>query len=965
MKRAIILILIFILSLPVSGFSWYEHGIYGDMTYETDGITVNYICRGISSVEDGKPIIVTAVEGAAETIIEVADIDGEKLLRTFNTGITGTMWYGCADSKGNVYCCIGRNIVIYSPVTKTIKNAGYVPTTWSGTSNGIVAACDDIVYGVTSAYGNVYKCENGVISTLYTLPNVYSMGGIAVIDDYIYAGGTYNGTDKGSTYVYRINRFTNQVDTLPNPLLENISSVGHIYACGRYVIAQLSGYSRVKKAYFYDTQTGAWLDKTIEFNENGMSDPCGGKLFYVSGGIYHGIDIETLEITDYPNISGYYHRGNGMAVRCEGFSGECFVNIQYNGNLYVISPEDNQVKHLDIELVGAPAERRISRVGSDGKVYVTAFMGSDGICYDPDTKQKQQFSIGQGEGAVSYNGKMYIGVYPGGLIYELDMDGDYISGQNPKLICDIGEDQDRPFGMDIVGDKLVVGTLPAAGKVGGAVTIIDLSNYSAKTYRNIIPGHSVLTVTHKDNKIYCGTTVCSGSGTVPAQGGAHVFCIDADTGEAINDTEFCVPGVNVDIGAVHGLRISPYDGKLYGAAAGIDFVMDPDTLELLDYNVYSENFDVASGASTQIWHEYYMEFYGGYLFRTNAVIDPNTMDIVDSLDTSAQFAGIAGSKAYFVSGDTSVYSVDINLSLEWSWDFDNIDDLPEGFTVNNENIYRYDDQTGPSAEMSDRGFGWVIGIGVGKGDGVIGKYTNGFNILKSEIGEKYLNNTKIAVNMDFMIKNDSMTAYLVCPRFGQGNTFGCQVQLENGVITAGGQRIGTLAKDEWHNIGVVYTLSETDGVVYDVYYDGNLAASGLKDNSDIAKSGVSCFCILTNAYTSDEDYLISNRFDTRGEKLYIDNLYIGENTDNVRRECSYYQIDDSVIINAGAYDAKGVLISASYDENTLLGVSMDNIELEAREKFVCDITNNQRIFFWDSTENMKPYSRQNIGKEGL
>lgn len=955
MKKIFFSIIMCFAIFCTTAFAWGSGMEYGSEKFEGSGITVNYICRGISSVEDGSAIIVTAVAGSAETIIEVVSIDEERLLHTFHTGITGTMWYGCADSAGNVYCCVGRSLLIYSPETKTITNAGYVPTTLSGTSNGITAA-DGAVYGVTSAYGHVYQYKDNAISQLYKLPGVYSMGGVAALGGYVYAGGTYSGSDGASTYLYKIDAATGAAETVSNPLSENIYAVGHIYACGDYIIAQLTGYSGAGHAYFYNTKTGQWLDKTIDFNENGMSDPCGGKLFYLSGGIYHGIDIETLEVIDYPTLTGgNYHRGNGLSVTCKAFSGECFVNVQYNGNLYVLSPEEGKIKHLDVALEEAPALRRISRVGSDGKVYVTAFMGSEGIQYNPADGTKNSFYIGQGEGAVCSGDKMYIGVYPGAEIWELDMTEPFVNKVNPKLIYDIGDEQDRPFGMDVVNGKLIVGTLPASGKSGGALTVIDLNTYNTVTYRNIIPGNSVLTVTHKDNIIYCGTTVCGGAGSEPASGAAHVFGFDADTGQVISDTEFSLPNVSVNIGAVHGLRISPYDGMLYGAVSGADFVMDPQTLEIVRYNIYSDSFEVAEGVTTQLWHEYYMEFYDGYLFRTNSIIKPETLEITDSMPKDYQFAGIYDGRSYFVDGNTDIYSVSVSINNTRGvfWRFDDTSDTPEGFTVNNKDIYRYHTQTGPSDKKSDLGFGWVIGIGVGRGEKSIGKYTNGFNILKNEIGTDYINNTTVAVDMDFMIKNDALTAYLICPRFGAQNGFGCAVSLEDGCIYAGGELIGTCKKDEWHSIAAVYTLSDTNGVTYDVYYDEKLAAPGLRSNSELTRAGVSCFCILTGADTTDEAFVLNNRYDGRQEIIYIDNLYIGENTDNVGREISF-QVQEAAAVNGGAYGGTVSLFTAVYENGALAGVEEKKLELAPRETVLAELPDGAKVFVWDSAGGMRP-----------
>ena len=955
-KRIIAFIVFLALMLQGTALGFEGKLSYGELSFESRGITVNYICRAVSSYEDGHGIIVTAVEGADETLLEVVDVETEELIHVFHTGIAGTMWYGAADSDGRVFCAIGRSLVIYSPEDKTVTNAGYVPTTLSGNSNSVIAPFPGTAFGTTSAYGYVYACRDNKISILTQLPGVSSMGGIAYNNGFLYSGGRYSGADCASSYLYKINPDTGEPAALSNPLGENISGVGFVHSCGKYIIAQLTGYSGVTHGYFYDTEDGCWLDKTVDFDSNGMTDECDGKLFYISNGSYYGIDTQTLEVTKYPSLNWNFQRGNGLPLTCSYFPGECFVQSQYNGNLYVVSPALGACRRINVSLEEASMRRRISRVGTDGSVYVTGFMGSSGASYNPQTKEKKAFSIGQGEGAVCYGNKMYIGVYPGALIYELDMTKGY-DKSNPKLVYDIGDDQDRPFGMDICEGKLVVGTLPSAGKTGGALTVIDLDTYSGETYRNIIPEQSVLTVTHKGSVVYFGTSASGGAGAVAENDRqAHVVSFDMNTRKIIGNVKFSVPGVNKTVGAVHGLKYSPDDDALYGSAGGILFRMRPDTLELENSNVYG-GIEEITGSTTQLWHEHYMEFYDGFLLCGAQIADRNSLQIIDSAPTSAQLAGVIGSRAYFVDGNTDIYSAELMTDKSGGiiWSFDDRRSLPYEFTLNNKDIPRYLNEPGASGKNGDYAFGWLTGIGNGRGNAAIGQYSNGFNLLKNEIGEDLLNDTTIVVSMDFMVKNIEMTANLINPNFtARKDQFAAYVSMAGGRLYTNGTEIGSYGENEWHNVSAVYRLSSENGVSYDVYFDEKCAAENISVNTNVTRAGVSYFRILINADTSDEAYNISNRFDGRQEILYIDNLYIGQLEDNKGTAPSYRTDAEAVYINGGAYGTRADIIVPEYEGGRLTEVSVISTYAAPRTTEAVAAQSPGKCFVWTNLTDMKP-----------
>ena len=87
---------------------------------------------------------------------------------------------------------------------------------------------------------------------------------------------------------------------------------------------------------------------------------------------------------------------------------------------------------------------------------------------------------------VEKTNKIYAGNYPGGFIYAYDPTKPYStaigpkgSGANPYTLGNMGENQDRPFTMKVVGDYVVIGTLPKAGTVDGALSLMNIESSSS------------------------------------------------------------------------------------------------------------------------------------------------------------------------------------------------------------------------------------------------------------------------------------------------------------------------------------------------------------------------------------------------------------------------------------------------------------------------------------------------------
>lgn len=222
----------------------------------------------------------------------------------------------------------------------------------------------------------------------------------------------------------------------------------------------------------------------------------------------------------------------------------------------------------------------------------------------------------------------------------------------------------------------------------------------------------------------------------------------------------------------------------------------------------------------------------------------------------------------------------IPRTVNMLWDFNDQNPLPEYFAYNNQTVPVITTETGASGEAGDGAYKFLIGIGGGRPSPsqIIDKYTNGFNILNNAL-DSNINGVRFCYDMDFRVLRDYMIAWLFAPNWGSMNNYGKIISLEGGSVLFDNREIGKVNAGQWHNIGVVCTLSANDGLLMDVYFDSKKVVSGYSDKSSAVKSGIKCFSVYASARTPETE--TESRFDDRQEYFLMDNLYIGNDFSRV------------------------------------------------------------------------------------
>jgi len=220
--------------------------------------------------------------------------------------------------------------------------------------------------------------------------------------------------------------------------------------------------------------------------------------------------------------------------------------------------------------------------GPDGAIYGGVYNLLHLFRYDPGTKFMEDLgppipgSSGEFYSFHTLGTRLYMASYTYSVLsfYEpsLPWNPGTSPESNPRKIGPVGEEQYRPPGLVSGADgRIYIGSLPAYGKMGGALSSYDPVSDSFEVHRHIIPNQSVVSLTTSQDgwRIYGGSSVSGGGGTNPIETEAHFFAWDISRGEKVIDI-VPVPGAS----RIQSLATAG-DGRIYGGAGGTLFVFDP------------------------------------------------------------------------------------------------------------------------------------------------------------------------------------------------------------------------------------------------------------------------------------------------------------------------------------------------------------------------------------------------------
>ncbi|MEH7246810.1 cohesin domain-containing protein [Neobacillus niacini] len=607
---------------------------------------------GRAGKEDGVNVMYTTVKGVPP-VFHVMNIDDHKLIRSLPMEGAGDVWSHTIAPNGDVYVAAGGQLWVYSPVTKDIKKV-YTHST----ENVFWALEHDEEGNIYIATGPLGKIIKYVPSTQTAHDFGRLMGRIS--QEYVrsidYSNGyVYGGTSLGE--IYKIDAKTGEKVEIASPLNEK----GYVYDLDivddRLLIAR---FETSQTRYVYDLESQIWLDVKIENSTSGLQLPKtsqDGKIYMPVNGKIASFDVNTFEVVEIVDYGTGFRGADWVESSDPELPGVSLVTMNFSGSYIFFNPATGKIKTIKNYLPPSPSITHVFKKGANGKIYITGMQASKAAEYDVFTKDLKLFPMGQAGAVIPYKDKVYFGVYPGGGFEE------YLpaSGDNPRKLFNIGDEQDRPItGIEAEG-KIFVGSIPDYGEIGGALMVYNPSaqnpEESYKVYRNIVENQSIISLAYKDGKIYGSTSINGGLSSETSATEAKVFVWDIEKGEKINEISLNIPGL-YSPPAIGGLTIGS-DGLLWGAVNGIVFALDPESLSLIKY----KNLFPSDGSWGQ-WGAYNVEWHNDILYmqlgRRLVAIDPVTLDFVYFEDSEAFTIGEDGHLYYSPrSNRTLMYKVTI------------------------------------------------------------------------------------------------------------------------------------------------------------------------------------------------------------------------------------------------------------------------------------------------------------------
>ncbi|WP_309120251.1 dockerin type I domain-containing protein [Paenibacillus sp.] len=609
---------------------------FGEPVSVSVPITRVSINDAVFGMEDGKETAYTTVT-SENAIFNVIDVRSNTLLRAIELTGMHTTWRHAIAPDGTVYIAgttSGNTPVLwsYSPVTKQATNHGDPApgekSLWAMTTDE-----RGNVYGGTFQSGKVFKFDP-VAKTFRDYGSMVAgqeyVRSMAYYEGHVYAGIGTTGA------VVKLNVDTGEKTVISDPVA-GILGVAPADVPFAYDMAEVDGYllvrfaGNVNELLIYDLANETWLPHRIGrqlggavfgWNELESRD---GKLYLIVNRQLAEIDLTTFQARSTGISFGSSLRGAEWIAFPDDpqLPGESIVTMTSDGKTVVMNPATGVRKERPSVVAGAPNPLHQLEPGPDGKLYMSGYPGGLGAVYDPVTDSKVNFSIGQAEGIVALGDYMYYGVYPGGLMYRSKIGPGAPVAQQ---LFTIGSDQDRPYMMTTGAGKLMIGTIPTYGKLGGALTIYDPATGEKKVYANVIHNQSITGLVYRDGLIYGGSNIYGGLGVTPTETEAKLFVWDVAAEKKVAEFTLDIPELDKPP-MITGLTIGP-DGMVWGNADGVVFKMDPSTYEIVDYkNIYP---DVKNYGFWRPYHPRWGE--DGLLYVDLAdrmtVVDPETMDFV-------------------------------------------------------------------------------------------------------------------------------------------------------------------------------------------------------------------------------------------------------------------------------------------------------------------------------------------------
>ncbi|WP_127587148.1 carbohydrate binding domain-containing protein [Paenibacillus koleovorans] len=598
------------------------------------------VADGSTSNPTGVPARMTIVDYNNNTVVTSKPLNG-----------SGVAWAAIKATDNKIYMGApntGR-LYQYTPGAANVVDLG-VALSGQNHIYALAAGTGGKVYGGTAPNAKFFKWDsvNGFFEIQASNPVAAGETYVRSMAYDMVNNVTYLGTGTDGKLIYFDNDTGNRYNILPSAYNSETFVYSLDYTGGK-VFAQLRESNKMVVLNVVHN-TGAaptvTLDKEIStVHSLGVSNAVNNKVYYTADGILHVYDIvakTTASLGFNLGTNAVADIGVVQLTNQTNWPGYSVVTLGYVAGemkLFKYNIQTGATSTTVLDFPDTSTSIRSMTEGPDGKIYTAGYLTGGLGVYTPirGDLNETKFGFGQAEHMISYNGKLYQGVYPGARIYDYNP----ATGVKNLLFELSADEQDRPFGLAAGDGKLFVGTVPGYGHLGGALTVYDIATGSRTTIRNIVNDQAVIALAYHNGYVYGGTSIWGGNGSTPTTSQAKFFRYNVATG-AVNT--YTLPGVgSSEIQAITSVSLDS-NGKILFWAEGYLMKYDPSTNTVTNKGQkYSINYTV--GQQSFVFFDGHMligkgdNLYGtigGKLF----VID-KTNDAVSTITTPVSASGIA------------------------------------------------------------------------------------------------------------------------------------------------------------------------------------------------------------------------------------------------------------------------------------------------------------------------------------
>lgn len=305
----------------------------------------------------------------------------------------------------------------------------------------------------------------------------------------------------------------------------------------------------------------------------GTSLPYEGKVYYLRNERVMELDYRTGVERDL-GIGRYWSRF-WQIVPLGPDRRPTLLGTWSGGTIFTYDLATGAQRTVTVTLPGVPSDLQTLVKGPDGAIYSSGYLvGGLGRYRPMRSDQGAQWSgsqnFGQAEGMTVLGNRVYQGVYPRGYVNSFDVTA-MVPATRATTHCELGQGQDRPYGMTTDGSQVYLGTMAVYGQNSGAISVFDPATGNWEVHLDAVPNQTIARLLFHDGVVYGGSMIYGGLGVEPVATEGVFLLFDPQT-RTTRTVDLPVRGLR----AVTGIALGR-DGLIWVAAETWLFAFDPAT----------------------------------------------------------------------------------------------------------------------------------------------------------------------------------------------------------------------------------------------------------------------------------------------------------------------------------------------------------------------------------------------------